>query len=141
MSATTSARNTKRRSVDPSTATQQPKIGIRRSWTRLVQYDARLPQTLIDSLWNNPDRFIDDGQVLVCKPGVRTSVRFSCEQHTFVLKRYQARSWRHAAKDAVLRSWARAGWLVTHRLVGAGVATPRPMAYVENRFGPFRGRS
>ncbi len=106
-----------------------------------MQYDARLPQPLVESLWSDPDRFIDDGRVLVCKPGVRTSVRFSYEQEAFVLKRYQARTWRHAAKDAFLPSRARACWLVTHLLIEAGVATPRPVVYLEDRFGPLRGRS
>ena len=141
MSATISSRDTNRRADGAISALQRPTLGTRRSWTRLMQYDMRLAQTLVESLWSDPDQFVGDGRVLVCKPGVRTAVQFSYEQQAFVLKCYQARSWRHAAKDAFLTSRARDCWLVTHRLIEAGVATPRPVAYLEDRFGPLRGRS
>jgi tRNA A-37 threonylcarbamoyl transferase component Bud32 len=44
----------------------------------------------------------------------------------------------HALKQLVLPARARKTWTFAHRLVAAGIATPRPVACIENRWGPLR---
>ena len=56
----------------------------------------------------------------------------------FVLKHYREPTRRHAFKQLVSQSRARKTWRFAHRLADAGVTTPRPVAYIENRWGPLR---
>jgi hypothetical protein len=70
--------------------------------------------------------------------GARQTVRLEWNSQPFVLKHYREPTRRHAFKQLFLPSRARKTWNFTHRLVHAGVATPCPVACVENRWGPLR---
>jgi tRNA A-37 threonylcarbamoyl transferase component Bud32 len=109
----------------------------RRSLTRVALYDASLPDDLVEWLWMQPESLIAAGETLQAK-GVRTTVRLVWTAGTYVVKHYVEPTRRHAIKQLVLRSRARRTWNVTRRLADAGIATPRPVACIENRIGPLR---
>lgn len=112
----------------------------RRSWRRVVHFDRSLPSDLADALWQNPEQLLTQAEPLR-QVGIRNTVRLQWGDQSFVLKHYVEPTIRHAAKQNVSRSRAFATWEVGHKLHDAGIATPRPAACIENRWGPFRGDS
>jgi hypothetical protein len=109
----------------------------RRSFRRIAHYDGSLQNDLVSMLWNDPASLIARGDSLQAK-GARKTVRLDWNSQQFVLKHYREPTRRHAFKQLVLPSRAWKTWDFTHRLVEAGVATPRPVACVENRWGLLR---
>jgi hypothetical protein len=109
----------------------------RRSVWRVAHFDASLPTDLHAELWNDPSALVAGGEILQSK-GVRKTVRVLCQQRPYVMKHYVEPTRRHALKQTVQPSRAWRTWKFTHRLADAGIATPRPVACVENRWGPLR---
>jgi serine/threonine-protein kinase RIO1 len=58
-----------------------------------------------------------------------------------VVKRYNLKHWRHALSRLWRPSRAWHSWQAAHRLDYYGIATPRPLALVEERWGVLRGRA
>src|SRR3954469_15973921 len=125
----------------PVTTTISPiaasSFATRRSFARVAHYHTSLPNDLVAVLWTKPESLLDRGELLRCR-GARRTVRLEWNGQPFVLKRYVEPTWRHAAKQLITQSRAAATWKFTHRLADAGIATPRPVARVENRFGLLR---
>jgi hypothetical protein len=88
-------------------------------------------------LWTDPSSLISRGQRLQTNDA-RQTVRLEWRCQAFVLKHYRAPTRRHGFKQLVLPTRAWKTWNFTHRLINAGVASPRPVAYIENRWGPLR---
>ena len=96
---------------------------------------------LIESLWSDPSALVDSGDPLVNKKRVRTIVRLEDSDQSIVIKRYVERSFRHLLKQMIQQSRAARCWNDTLYLLENGFPTPLPIAYREERFGPFRGPS
>jgi hypothetical protein len=109
---------------------------VRRSPWRLTTCDAALPADLSEALWRDPIALVSRGERLRWK--VRRTVLLHWNSQKYVFKHYVEPSRRHAAKQLFVRSRAHITWSFAQRLADAGVATPRPLAYVENRWGPLR---
>ncbi|MDR2188007.1 MAG: hypothetical protein LBE62_08145 [Azonexus sp.] len=60
---------------------------------------------------------------------------------TIVIKRYNLKHWRHALSRLWRPSRAWHSWRAAHRLEYYGIATPRPLALIEERCGPLRRRA
>ncbi len=58
-----------------------------------------------------------------------------------VVKRYNLKNRQHALRRALSRSRASRSWENAHRLRAYHIATPEPLAMIEERRGPFRGRA
>lgn len=88
----------------------------------------------------NPDAAIECGKPL--KRGRTASVaqvRLGSDQ--LVIKRYNIKSLGHALSRLCRPSRAWHAWHAAHRLGFVGIATPRPLALIEERFGPLRRRA
>jgi hypothetical protein len=109
----------------------------RRSFFRVAYCDPTLPGKLQESLWRNPHSLVTAGEQLRFR-GARRTVRFEWQSQPYVLKHYAEPTRRHAAKQLVQSSRAWRTWAFTHRLADSGIATPRPVACIENRVGPLR---
>jgi tRNA A-37 threonylcarbamoyl transferase component Bud32 len=112
-------------------------VVCRQSTRRLALYGSHLPDDLVETLWNEPASLVSASEPLQ-RRGVRATVKVTWAGQHYVLKHYVEPSWRHALKRTVLPSRANLTWNVAHKLAAAGVATPRPVAYVENRWGRLR---
>jgi hypothetical protein len=110
---------------------------VRRSSTRVAYFAAELPGELADALWQRPGTLVAGGNLLRSSIARRTA-HVEWPPASYVLKHYVEPSRRHAMKRVVMQSRAWLTWEVAHRLADAGVATPRPVACVENRWGPLR---
>lgn len=87
-----------------------------------------------------PDRWLDAGTPL--KLGrTCTLALVEHEGRKLVIKRYNIKSASHALSRFWRPSRAWHSWVEGHRLRFLGIATPRPLALIERRLGPLRGRA
>jgi hypothetical protein len=115
---------------------QEGPTSYRRSLTRVARFAADLPGELVEQLWADPVSLMKIGETLQ-RTGLRNTVRFTWASRTYVMKHYQP-SWWHAVKQLATTSRAWATCSATLRLADAGIATPRPAACIENRWGMLR---
>jgi hypothetical protein len=108
-----------------------------RSLSRVAHFAASLPAELKETLWQNPASLLSQGDDLR-KKEARHTVRLTHGSQLLVLKHYVEPTRRHALKQLVQPSRAWKTWEFTQRLADLGVATPRPVACVENRWGLLR---
>ncbi|MHC4436493.1 MAG: lipopolysaccharide kinase InaA family protein [Planctomycetota bacterium] len=80
------------------------------------------------------DALMDGGQVL--KDGNTCYVsRLSWNGKDVVVKRYNNKGFIHSLRHTIKRSRARRAWLYGHRLGMLNIATPEPLAYIEQHRG------
>jgi hypothetical protein len=111
-------------------------IAIERSFKRLTICDAAVPADLAEMICRWPEVMIERGERLQWK--VRRTVLLTWRKEKFVFKQYREPSRRHAFKQLFQHSRAWQTWSFAHRLANAGIATPRPVACIENRWGRLR---
>lgn len=125
----------------------------RRTFRRRLVARADADESLLQSLMERADRLIEQGTVL--KPGDRCTVARFCppggqgvakgnagdRAGAWVIKRYNRKGLLHTITHLLARSRASWCWTNAGRVRGAGLRTPTPLAFVEERWGPLRGRS
>ena len=80
------------------------------------------------------DTLMDEGQIL--KKGNTCYVsRLMWNGKDVVVKRYNHKGFIHSLRHTIKGSRARRGWLHAHRLRILNIATPNPLAYIEQRKG------
>ena len=116
-------------------------VYFKRSWNRALWQSAAAPMSMVDALWQDPDRLVSQGVML--KDGDRcTVVRLDQGDRPLVLKRYNSKDSVHTAVHLMLRSRAQWGWINGRRLMATNVRTPEPLACLEERYcGVLRLRS
>jgi tRNA A-37 threonylcarbamoyl transferase component Bud32 len=88
----------------------------------------------------DPDAWLEQGTPL--KRGRSATLALvELEGRRLVIKRYNIKSAGHALSRAWRPSRAWHAWIEAHRLRFLGIATPRPLALIEHRLGPLRGRA
>lgn len=88
---------------------------------------------------DDPDAFMRKGELL--KGGnTSTVVRVKVDDCDWVVKRYNIKNLRHALSRCFRPTRAWLSWGNAHRLKISGIATPRAVAMVEKRIGPFRSK-
>jgi tRNA A-37 threonylcarbamoyl transferase component Bud32 len=108
----------------------------RESMTRRAFLDREIPGELRERLWSDPESLLWQGEMMR-RTGQRRTVRLQWGNAQYVLKHYRP-TWWHFARQLPIRSWAVDTFRATIRLINAGIATPRPVACVENRWGQLR---
>lgn len=73
--------------------------------------------------------------------GASTVARAELNGLRLVVKRYNLKDWRHLLSRFWRPSRGWRSWHEAHRLLFHGLATPRPLALVEERWGILRGRA
>ena len=71
----------------------------------------------------------------------KTKNRSRIPGQPLVVKRYNLKSFRHALSRFWRPSRAWHSWVAGHRLAFYGIPTPAPLAMLEERIGPMRGRA
>jgi Lipopolysaccharide kinase (Kdo/WaaP) family len=109
----------------------------RRTFCRVAYLNPSLPEDLAAALWNDPSILLGQGEQLRVR-GTRRTSRIAWKAQHYVVKHYVEPTFRHTLKQTIQPARARLTWDFAHRLADFGVATPRPVACIENRLGPFR---
>lgn len=90
----------------------------------------------------DPIAFMRRGDVSVLKDSARSRVvRAHIDGRPVVVKESHAKTRLKGLQRALLPSRAARGWYATHTVEALGIRTAAPIAYIERRYGPFRGRS
>jgi len=101
---------------------------------------SRADQPVLQALLEAPDAALESGRRLK-SGGTCTVADAQLGDFRVVIKRYNLKHWRHALSRAWRPSRAWHSWREAHRLAFYGIATPRPLAVLEERLGPLRGRA
>ncbi len=107
-----------------------------------LTYRTEFESQQLRQLFDNPDKYLDDHAINIIKHDQTTTVAvIECDGQLYVLKRYNTKGAWHFFKRSVRVTRASICWNYAHRLLQAGLLTPMPVGYRENRVGQFRGRS
>lgn len=110
-----------------------------RCFDRVAVYERVWREPLARAL-RTPDAWLASGAMLK-DGGTCTVVRATAGALDCVLKRYNLKNWRHALSRFWRPSRAAHSWRAGHLLQHLGIATPEPLAILEERFGPIRRRA
>lgn len=88
----------------------------------------------------DPDRWIDGGHALK-RGNTCTVARIDLGGRQLVVKRYNLKHLGHAISRTWRPTRAWHSWREGHRLTLFGIPTPRPLALIEERWGPLRARA
>lgn len=103
-------------------------------WRRSSEGDA-----LLNTL-QQPDAALAKGTYL--KQGnTATVARIDIDGQPVIVKRYNIKHWRHRLSRCWRPTRAWHSWQNAHYLLFNGLPTPQPIALIEERFGPLRGRA
>ena len=107
------------------------------SWRTFMVYDKSYDSPALRTLLEDPDRAMESGEPLKLGNSA-TVVRVTIDNRTLAIKRYNIKNRHHALQRAFRPTRAAVSWRNAHRLLFYGIATPRPIALIERRFGPIR---
>ena len=107
------------------------------SWRQVRAYRRGADSDDLQRFFREPDAFMATGSVL--KAGnTATVVKAALASTPVVIKRYNIKNWRHAISRALRPTRAEHSWRYAHLLELAGIASTRPIALLERRYGPLR---
>jgi len=111
----------------------------KKSWRRRIVYDRKNESVAFSKFCDNPDNSADSVSKTVLKDGNTCLVtQLTFAQQRLVIKRYNIKNFWHGVGRAFRETRASKSWRNAHRLLHCGILTPKPIAFVENRFGPIR---
>lgn len=113
-----------------------------KNWRRYVVYDRLLATDALRTLLRNPDKVTTENNATIIKDGNTCTVfEFEQDQRQLVCKRYNIKNIGHALSRAFRASRGSASWRNAHHLLDCGIATARPIALYEQRYGPLRSKT
>ena len=109
----------------------------RKAWDRFMVCDRESYTDMMADFLANPDRVVDESRLL--KDGNTCTVALvEVDGQRLVVKRYNIKSTWHAFKRCLRPSRAWISWRNAHRLAFLGIPGPKPIVFLEKRWGPFR---
>ena len=88
----------------------------------------------------NPDTLMDSGEFLK-RGNTATVAKVTVDGRSVIIKRYNVKNWRHRLSRCWRPSRGWRSWHNAHYLLFSGLLTPQPLAMIEERCGPLRGRA
>jgi tRNA A-37 threonylcarbamoyl transferase component Bud32 len=112
----------------------------KRKLKRFAVFDRQLYGEKFEVLWEDPESVLESGRLV--KSGRSAEVRLiELGGKKYVIKKYHFKNYIHCFFRSFLPTRAEISWRNGVLLRFLSIPTPRPVALVENRFGPFRGES
>nr|WP_283777626.1 lipopolysaccharide kinase InaA family protein [Sansalvadorimonas sp. 2012CJ34-2] len=110
---------------------------VDKSWNRFVSIDREFDTEALQPLIQNPEQVISQSKIIKRgRTNTVTIVTLDNGQQVLV-KRYKSKKgFLHKYLRCLTKSRARISWLNSLLLEMIGIATPRPIAMIEERFGP-----
>jgi tRNA A-37 threonylcarbamoyl transferase component Bud32 len=132
-----SQRNSRKRAYLKKIYRECSAFVCQRAWNRFMVYDRAFYNEAMVRFLADPDHVMNSGRVLK-KGNTSTVTMVEINGQNMVVKRYNIKNTRHAFKRSFRPSRAWISWRNAHLLTSLGIATPKPIALVEKRLGPFR---
>jgi tRNA A-37 threonylcarbamoyl transferase component Bud32 len=118
-------------------------VQVSLTWNRFLAISHQaFSQDLQHTLSSGPDSLMLQHGSQILKGGNTCTVSLAEINHQkVVIKRYNIKSFWHLMGRFWRPSRASISWTNAHRLLMHGIATAKPMALMEQRFGPLRGKA
>ncbi len=125
-------------------------VAVRQTYFQRMLFDRCLDDDFVRRFWGTPDLIVDQGLPLKLSDASTVTRISLCdmsgsatdggEVHAIhaVAKRFNPRGLVHSIRHLLMASRASRNWTYGRMLVAAGVATPRPFAMLEKRWGLCR---
>ena len=111
-----------------------------KSWNKFMVCDRNFYYGEMKKLIADPDSAIDANRLL--KDGNSSTVGLvEVNNKLLVVKRHNIKNFIHALKRCPRNTRAWSSWRNAHILESLGIPTPKPIAFFERRWGPFRSTS
>lgn len=111
-----------------------------KSWNRFLVYDRNYNTGKMVHFLADPDALIDMDRLLK-KGNTATVALVEVDGQRLVVKRYNIKNTWHALRRCSRPSRAWNSWRNAHMLAVLGIPTPKPIALLEKRWGPFRSKA
>jgi hypothetical protein len=105
---------------------------VRETATRVMHYNASLPEQLIEALWDRPAEVTATGRIMRETP-YRSAVLIQAGPQSYVMKQYFRRSRLYGVRRDIAGSQAWRSYNLGCTLADAGIKTPRPVACIYSR--------
>ena len=113
-----------------------------RSMHRFMVCDRDMASPSMLAFLADPDASLAQADSQYLKQGNTCTLwRARIGPHELVVKRYNIKGFRHRISRLFRLTRAAVSWQNAHRLEACGILTPKPVALVEQRLGPLRGRA
>ena len=108
-----------------------------KSWNDFMVCERNSYHGEMKRLLSDPDPIISSSKLL--KDGRSSTVALAeVDGKRIVIKRYNIKNFIHALKRCARNTRAWSSWRNAHRLESLGIPTPKPIAFLEKRWGHFR---
>ena len=104
-------------------------------------YNKQNQSKLLRLIVEDPDQVIDTHARILKHDHTTTVALLSKDGESLIIKRYNTKNLWHALRRPFRRSRAANYWHMAKLYEQSGLSLPNPVAYIENRFGPLRGKS
>ena len=111
------------------------------SFRQSYTLDPRYASALFDDISVDPDVAIRSRGRILKHDRTTTVALIEDGGARWVIKRYNTKNAWHGLRRTLRRSRASNCWTMTRLFQRAGITTPRPVAFVEQRWGPLRQKS
>jgi tRNA A-37 threonylcarbamoyl transferase component Bud32 len=113
-----------------------------KNWRYFRVYDRSMASAKMLEFLADPDASLRFPETHYLKQGNTCTLWLArVDGRRFVVKRYNIKGLAHRIGRAFRRTRAAVSWQNAHRLGMYGIATARPVALLEQRLGPLRGRA
>jgi len=113
----------------------------KQNWRRLFICDKKYYTPKMQSLLANPDAYLKQGELLKKDTTTCTVAKINLDNEQLVIKRYNIKNIYYLLTHLIQSSRATLCWNNSHFLQHYNISTPKPIAIIEKRFGPLRGKS
>jgi len=111
-----------------------------KSWNSYMVCNRNFYYGEMEKITADPDSVIDSSRLL--KNGNSSTVALvEVNGKLLVIKRYNIKNFMHALKRCPRNTRAWSSWRNAHSLESLAIPTPKPIAFLEKRWGPFRSTS
>jgi tRNA A-37 threonylcarbamoyl transferase component Bud32 len=112
------------------------------SWRLFRVYDRTMDSAEMVEFLADPDASLQQADAQYLKQGNTCTLWMTrVDGRHLVVKRYNIKGLRHRLGRAFRKTRAAVSWKNAHRLGMYGILTAQPVALIEERFGPLRGRA
>lgn len=112
-----------------------------KQWTQHIIFASKYASPALMNLLNNLDQEMLKAKHCLKDDKTSTVCLHELDGKQIVIKRSNTKNWLHAVRRNFCKSRAFRSWHNALRLIEAGIATFEPIAAVEKRWGPCKGRS
>ncbi len=112
-----------------------------KTFKKVIRYNQKYYSNIIGQLINNIDQYLNASTTTIKDDHASTVKILTMDRRKVIIKCYNTKNPRHFIRRALRKTRAANSWDNAFLLAKYGIETMLPIAMIENRFGPLRGKS